>query len=71
MRGTLTVGTIVAGLALALAPVAQAAPQGDSVAGSGTAGNGTFNLNVLQKKNGKVSGTSSFQLAHRGFDPGT
>jgi hypothetical protein len=54
---------MVTGLALTLAPAAQAAPQGDSVAGSGTAGNGTFSINVLQKKNGKVSGTSSFQLA--------
>jgi hypothetical protein len=63
MRKTLTVGAIIAGLAFFLAPAAQAAPQGDAIVGSGAAGNGTFNINTLQKKNGKVSGTSSFQLA--------
>jgi hypothetical protein len=63
MRKTLTVGAVVAGLTIPLAPAAQAAPQGDAIVGSGTAGNGTFDINTLQKKNGKVSGASSFQLA--------
>jgi hypothetical protein len=63
MRKTLTVGVIVAGLAFPLAPSAQAVPQGGTIVGSGTAGNGTFSINAFQKKNGKASGTSSFQLA--------
>src|SRR4051794_36371475 len=63
MRRTLIVGAIVFAAGLAASPAAQADPRGGSIVGSGTAGNGTFTMNAVAGKNGKTSGTASFQLA--------
>ena len=63
MRRALTVGTIVLAAGLAAAPAAQADPRGGSIVGTGTAGTGTFELHAVAQKNGKFSGTASFQLA--------